>query len=106
MSRLGCGILGLERYEQAFRENEIHAEILPKLTANLGRVELVPHRLERAGGLDHVAFLKLGVLSCAVVTRSAVMVSATSSGAASKTPAPNLDLAAGTALVVPPFSSS
>ena len=68
MSRLGCGILGLERYEQAFRENEIHAEILPKLTANLGRVELVPHRLERAGGLDHVAFLKLGVLSCAVVT--------------------------------------
>ena len=26
--------LGLERYEQAFRENEIDAEILPKLTAD------------------------------------------------------------------------
>jgi hypothetical protein len=25
--------LGLERYEQAFRENEIDAEVLPKLTA-------------------------------------------------------------------------
>ena len=26
--------LGLERYEEAFRENEIDAEILPKLTAH------------------------------------------------------------------------
>jgi hypothetical protein len=26
--------LGLERYEEAFRENEIDAEILPKLTAD------------------------------------------------------------------------
>ena len=26
--------LGLERYEQAFRENEIDAEVLPKLTAD------------------------------------------------------------------------
>ena len=26
--------LGLERYEQAFRENEIAADILPKLTAD------------------------------------------------------------------------
>ena len=26
--------LGLERYEQAFRDNEIDAEVLPKLTAD------------------------------------------------------------------------
>src|SRR5215467_7736494 len=39
--------LGLERYEQAFRENEIDEEVLPSLTAddlkNLG-VALVGHR--------------------------------------------------------------
>src|SRR5271168_750926 len=39
--------LGLERYEQAFRENEIVAEILPKLTADdlkdIG-VTIVGHR--------------------------------------------------------------
>src|SRR5271154_5986030 len=39
--------LGLERYEQAFRENEIAAEILPKLTADdlkdIG-VTIVGHR--------------------------------------------------------------
>ena len=31
---LGCGRSGLERYEEALRENEIDAEILPKLTAD------------------------------------------------------------------------
>lgn len=39
--------LGLERYEQAFRENEIVADILPKLTADdlkdIG-VNIVGHR--------------------------------------------------------------
>jgi SAM domain (Sterile alpha motif) len=39
--------LGLERYEQAFRENEIDAEVLPKLTADdlkdMG-VTIVGHR--------------------------------------------------------------
>ena len=39
--------LGLERYEQAFRENEIAADILPKLTADdlkdIG-VTIVGHR--------------------------------------------------------------
>ncbi len=39
--------LGLERYEQAFRENEIDAEVLPKLTADdlkdIG-VTIVGHR--------------------------------------------------------------
>jgi SAM domain (Sterile alpha motif) len=39
--------LGLERYEEAFRENEIDAEILPKLTADdlkdIG-VTIVGHR--------------------------------------------------------------
>jgi hypothetical protein len=42
--------LGLERYEEAFRENEIDAEILPKLTADdlkdLG-VTTVGHRRMR-----------------------------------------------------------
>jgi SAM domain (Sterile alpha motif) len=49
--------LGLERYEQAFRENEIDATILPRLTADdlkeLG-VVLVGHRrllLEAIAGL-------------------------------------------------------
>src|SRR5918996_2550435 len=39
--------LGLERYEEAFRENEIDAEVLPKLTADdlkdIG-VTIVGHR--------------------------------------------------------------
>jgi SAM domain (Sterile alpha motif) len=39
--------LGLERYQQAFRENEIDAEVLPKLTADdlkdMG-VTIVGHR--------------------------------------------------------------
>ena len=39
--------LGLERYEEAFRENEIDAEIVPKLTADdlkdIG-VTIVGHR--------------------------------------------------------------
>ena len=33
----------------------------------LGRVELVPNRLERAQGLNDIALLELGVLSCAVL---------------------------------------
>ena len=32
-SRRGCESLGLGRYEQAFRENDIDAEVLPELTA-------------------------------------------------------------------------
>lgn len=33
--------LGLERYEQAFRDNEIDAEILPRLTGWLSRYRKV-----------------------------------------------------------------
>ena len=51
---------GLERYENAFRENEIAAEILPKLTADdlkdIG-VTIVGHRrklLEAIAALDLV----------------------------------------------------
>ena len=40
--------LGLERYQEAFRDNEIDAEILPKLTADdlkdLGVTTTVGHR--------------------------------------------------------------
>jgi class 3 adenylate cyclase len=53
--------LGLERYEEAFRENEIDAEILPKLTADdlkdIG-VTIVGHRrklLEAIGTLAEAA---------------------------------------------------
>ena len=52
--------LELERYEQAFRENEIDAEILPKLTANdlkdIG-VTAVGHRRKL---LDAIAALRAG----------------------------------------------
>jgi SAM domain (Sterile alpha motif) len=47
--------LGLERYEQAFRENEIDAELLPNLTADdlkdLG-VSLVGHRRRLLDAMD------------------------------------------------------
>ena len=50
--------LGLERYEEAFRENEINAEILPKLTADdlkdIG-VTIVGHRRRM---LDAIARLR------------------------------------------------
>jgi hypothetical protein len=46
----------------------------------LGRVQLVPHRLEGAEGLDDIALLELGVLSRAVLP---LLVRATSSGDAS-----------------------
>jgi class 3 adenylate cyclase/predicted ATPase len=56
--------LGLERYEQAFRENEIAAEILPKLTADdlkdIG-VTIVGHRrklLEAIGALAKPALAR------------------------------------------------
>ena len=32
MSGLGCAGLGLERYAQAFRDNDIDADVLPDLT--------------------------------------------------------------------------
>ena len=32
--RTGCEALGLERYEAAFRENDVDAELLPNLTAD------------------------------------------------------------------------
>jgi hypothetical protein len=47
MSEVGCGGLGLEQYEAAFRENEIDDTVLPRLTAedlkDLG-VSIVGHR--------------------------------------------------------------
>ena len=50
--------LGLERYEQAFRENEIDEEVLPGLTADdlkdLG-VGLVGHRRRLLDAISHSA---------------------------------------------------
>ena len=55
--------LGLERYEQAFRENDIDAEILPSLTAEdltgLG-VNSIGHRRRL---LDAIAALQAGASS-------------------------------------------
>ena len=71
--------LGLERYEEAFRENEIDAEILPKLTADdlkdLG-VTTVGHRrklLEAIAALAEPA-------SAAQVVQSAPAEAGTQSG--------------------------
>jgi SAM domain (Sterile alpha motif) len=53
--------LGLEKYEQAFRENEINEKVLPNLTAedlkDLG-VSIVGHRRTL---LDAIAALRVGV---------------------------------------------
>jgi class 3 adenylate cyclase/predicted ATPase len=64
--------LGLERYEQAFRENEIAADILPKLTADdlkdIG-VTIVGHRrklLEAIAGLAEPALARQAGLSAPV----------------------------------------
>jgi hypothetical protein len=47
--------LGLERYEQAFRENEIDAEILPKLTIDdlKMRIPRGAPRIARCGSGRH-----------------------------------------------------
>ena len=58
-SRTGCETLGLERYEAAFRENDVDAELLPNLTADdlkdLG-VTSVGHRRQL---LEAIAALRL-----------------------------------------------
>ena len=58
-SRTGCETLGLERYEAAFRENDVDAELLPNLTADdlkdLG-VTSVGHRRRL---LEAIAALRL-----------------------------------------------
>jgi class 3 adenylate cyclase len=58
--------LGLQRYEQAFRENDVDAEILPKLTADdligLG-VTSIGHRRKL---LDAIAALGTAVPNAAV----------------------------------------
>ena len=62
--------LGLERYEQAFRENEIDEEVLPGLTADdlkdLG-VALVGHRRRL---LDAIAALGAAAATAAATDRS------------------------------------
>ena len=62
--------LGLQRYEQAFRDNEIDARVLPRLTAedlkDLG-VTLVGHRRRL---LDAIAALVAEVPAAVVTTAS------------------------------------
>ena len=49
----------------------------------LGRIELVPYRLERSERFDDIALLELGSLAAPFSRRTAVIVRATSSGDAS-----------------------
>ena len=59
ISGVGCGVLGLERYEAAFRENAIDADVLRDLTdqdlEKLGVLLGDRRRLLRAAALDGVS---------------------------------------------------
>ncbi len=37
--------LGLERYEQAFRENEVDLRVLPELTARVMPIQIIQYSL-------------------------------------------------------------
>ena len=74
---------GMQRDGDAVGRDVDPLDQQPQDACLLGRVELVPDRLQRSEGFDDIALLELRVLCCAVLWRTAVMVRATSSGDAS-----------------------